>query len=139
MIANFVSFVKNNLLTNSNVGIVKNMVKDEVKEISEEKITDDTVDECTKDPKWQTWFPFTFFYGGGKIQPIYSFVTIFCSLAAYMLYIKIKSGTINTSDLGVVLGFISSLILLYNRGRGKVIVNKNITDIKEKTEGDTQP
>jgi hypothetical protein len=84
-----------------------------------------------KDPKWQTWFPFTFFYGNGKLQPIYSFVSLFSGLGAWMLYIKIhaasiaiKNGTftsdmLSTADLTVVLGFVSSLILLYNTGKKK--------------------
>ena len=71
-------------------------------------------------------FPLTFFYSKGKFQPIYFWVTIFSLLTSIMLYIKIysawiaiKKGTfdpelLSTADLGVVLGFIGSLILLYN-------------------------
>jgi len=85
------------------------------------------------EPKWQKRFPFSFVYGGGKFQPIYFFVTIFCLLASTMLFVKIyaawraiKTGTyesdmISTADLGVVLGFISSLILLYNTNKKNYI------------------
>jgi hypothetical protein len=84
-------------------------------------------------PAWQDWFPFTFIYGNGKPQPIYFFVALFCFLAASMLQVKIhaasvaiKTGTytsdmISTADLGVVLGFISSLILLYNSNKKSYI------------------
>jgi len=87
------------------------------------------VEKKRKDPKWQSCFPFTFFYGNGKLQPIYFFVTLFSSLSAWMLWVKIhaasiavRNGTftpemINTGDLGVVLGFIGSLILLYNNNK----------------------
>ena len=87
-----------------------------------------------KEPRWQTWFPFSFVYGGGKIQPIYFFVTVFCYLASDMLYVKthaarvaIAKGTftadmISSADLGIVLGFISSLILLYNTNKKSAAV-----------------
>lgn len=82
-----------------------------------------------KEPKWQTYFPFSFFYGSGKFQPLYFFITLFCFLAAGMLYVKIygawkaiKSGTftpdmISTADLATVLTFASSLVILYNSSK----------------------
>lgn len=94
---------------------------------------------------WHNWFPFVMFYGNGKIQPIYVFVTIFCSLASWMLYIKtdasrmavkiaIENKTFNyemlseiipSTDLGIVLGFVSTLILLYNSNKNKSQNNGN--------------
>lgn len=88
---------------------------------------------------WHNWMPFVMIYGNGKIQPIYVFVTIFCSLASWMLYIKtdasrmvvkiaIENKTFNyemlseiipSTDLGIVLGFVSTLILLYNSNKNK--------------------
>lgn len=93
--------------------------KNETKIIQEKK-------KHNKEPKWQTYFPFSFFYGNNKFQPLYFFVTLFCFLAASMLFVKIyaawvaiKKGTYNsdfisTADLATVLTFISSLVLLYN-------------------------
>jgi len=98
-----------------------------------------------KEPRWQTWFPFSFVYGGGKLQPIYFFVTVFCYLAADMLYVKthaarvaIAKGTftpdmISTADLGVVLGFISSLILLYNSNKKTAIANATTNNETDKS------
>jgi len=99
----------------------------------EKKIESESIaisNNCVKEtPKWQSWFPFTFFYGNGKIQPLYIFVTLFSSLGVWMLYLKchaaslaIKSGVyttdmLSTGDLTVVLGFVSSLVLLYNYGK----------------------
>ena len=92
-----------------------------------------------KEPRWQKYFPFTFFYGAGKFQPIYFFVALFCFLAAGMLFVKIyaawvaiKKGTyvsdmISTADLATVLTFASSLVLLYNNSKKNTIkeVKKN--------------
>lgn len=98
-----------------------------------------------REPKWQSCFPFTFFMGNGRFQPIYFWVTVFSFLCAYMLFVKnyaawiaVKKGTftvdmISTADLGVVLGFISSLILLYNSNKK----NYKIEDI-DKKETDNQ-
>ena len=92
-----------------------------------------------EEKRFHNWFPFVMFYGNGKIQPIYVFVTIFCSLSAWMLYIKtnasrmvvkiaIEDKTFNyemlseiipSTDLGIVLGFVSTLILLYNSNKNK--------------------
>ena len=108
------------------------------KAVKEEKSTK------IKEPKWQRRFPFSFFYGGGKFQPIYFFVFIFSSLASWMLYVKIhaaslairketySSDMISTGDLTVVLGFVSSLILLYNNSKKtKIIESKPIIEEKE--------
>ena len=87
------------------------------------------VETVVKQSKWQFRFPFTFFFGRGKFQPLYFFVSVFSFLGVWMLYIKIhaaslavKAGTfhpdmISTADLTVVLGFVSSLILLYNTNK----------------------
>jgi hypothetical protein len=95
------------------------------------------------EPKWQTYFPFTFFFGGGKLQPLYCFVTLFSILSASMFYIKIavaykafKLGTyttdmISSSDLATVHAVVSSLILLYNNRKSDF---KNSSDIKNKEE-----
>ena len=92
-----------------------------------------------EEKRFHNWFPFVMFYGNGKIQPIYVFVTIFCSLSAWMLFIKtnasriavnmaIENKTFNyemlseiipSTDLGIVLGFVSTLILLYNSNKNK--------------------
>jgi hypothetical protein len=94
-----------------------------------------------KEPKWQTLFPFSFFYGNGKFQPIYAWIFMFCSLASIMLFLKnyaawiaIKKGNfisemISTADIATVLAFISSLILLYN--------TKKKTDLKFKQKENT--
>lgn len=94
---------------------------------------------------WHNWIPFVMIYGNGKIQPIYVFVTIFCSLASWMLYIKtdasrmavkiaiadktfnyeMLSEIIPSTDLGIVLGFVSTLILLYNSNKNKSQNNGN--------------
>lgn len=81
------------------------------------------------EPQWQKWFPFSFFYGGGKFQPLYAWIFCFCLLSAGMLFVKVyaawlavKKGTydsdmISTADIATVLTFISSLVLLYNTNR----------------------
>lgn len=91
--------------------------------------------------RWQIMFPFAFFYGGGKFQPIYFFIFIFCMLTAFMLFVKtyaawraVKTGAyeaemISTADLATVLTFISSLILLYNN-------NKKNSNTSKKNEKD---
>jgi hypothetical protein len=97
-----------------------------------------------KEPKWQTFFPFSFFYGNNKFQPLYFFITLFCFLAASMLYVKIygawkaiKAGTftpdmISTADLATVLTFASSLVILYNSNKkNKIEEIKNVQDNKE--------
>jgi len=83
----------------------------------------------TDDPKWQRYFPFSFFFGNGKFQPLYAFTFVFCSLAIWMLYIKIdfafkalKLGTfttdmISTSDIATVLAFAGSLVAVYQGGK----------------------
>ena len=102
--------------------------EENIKKIPESKEVQ-TIDKVIKKSNWQTKFPFTFFFGGGKFQPLYFFVSVFSFLGVWMLYIKIhaaslavKNGTFNpdmisTADLTVVLGFVSSLILLYNSNK----------------------
>jgi hypothetical protein len=98
--------------------------------VVKEKIKDETEYSIkVKEPRWQRRFPFSFFYGGGKFQPIYAWIFCFCTLAVGMLFVKIyaawvaiKKGTydsemISTADLATVLTFISSLILLYNSNK----------------------
>ncbi len=120
------------------------VTKETQKTITEngKKLTTDETVVCTttfkKSPKWQKCFPFTFFYGNGKLQPIYFFVTLFSSLASWMLWVKIhaasvavRAGTYNSdmlssADFGVVLGFVSSLILLYNTNK-----KSNISEHKD--------
>jgi hypothetical protein len=98
-----------------------------------------------REPKWQRAFPFSFFYGGSKFQPLYFWIFVFCSLSACMLGVKvyaawraIKSGSyssdyISTSDLATVLAFISSLILLYNNNKKSYIqsTEKKVEEEKE--------
>ena len=107
----------------------------------------------SKNSHWKAWFPFTMFFGDNEFQPIYFWITIFCSLIFFMLFIKVynaflavkhgvfNSAMISTSDLGVVLGFVSSLILLYNKkGNSKTPLQSKPTIIEEtKKEGDSQP
>ena len=98
-----------------------------------------------EEKRFHNWFPFVMFYGNGKIQPIYVFVTIFCSLASWMLFIKTNasrmavkiaiadktfnyemlSEIIPSTDLGIVLGFVSTLNLLYNSNKNKSQNNGN--------------
>lgn len=110
------------VLKQTNKTIEKMEDKNETTIIQEKK-------KYNKEPRWQRAFPFSFFYGAGKFQPIYFFVTLFCILASSMLFVKIyaawvaiKKGTYNsdyisTADLATVLTFISSLILLYNNNK----------------------
>ena len=84
-------------------------------------------DPLKREPRWQRWIPFTFFFGNGKFQPIYFFVTIFCGAAWLMVFFKVvyayqclqegtfNSDTINSVDFATTLGFISSLIYLYKK------------------------
>lgn len=104
-----------------------------------------------RDPVWQRWLPFTLIYGSGKIQPVYVWITVFCSLGAWMIYIKnhaaslaIKNGTytpemISDTSVATVLAFISSLILLYNTRKKDPIVTNIVSPITENKEGDKQP
>jgi len=110
-------------------------VSEPVKKVNKIKkeLTQDLKSTRIAEKKWQTLFPFSFFYGGGKFQPIYFFVTVFCLLASAMLFVKIyaawkaiKAGTytsdmISTADLATVLTFISSLVLLYNNNRKNTV------------------
>ena len=62
-----------------------------------------------------------------------SFIFIFCMLAASMIFIKVYaawrvikekqfdkvSELISTTDLATVLGFVSGIIILYNKNRSK--------------------
>jgi len=130
-------------MTSKTVDKLASPVK-QVKTIKTELTADLKKCKKKKEPKWQSWFPFSFCFGGGKFQPLYFMVTLFCFLAASMLYVKIhaasvavKAGTFNsdmisTADLGVVLGFISSLILLYNSNRKSY----QKVDVKTEDEGD---
>lgn len=99
-------------------------------EVTSEVVQEPVVEIATnQEPKWQTWFPFSFFFGNGKFQPIYAWVFIFCILSASMLFVKIfaawkavKYGTytsdmISTADIATILTFVSSLILLYNQNK----------------------
>ena len=116
------------VLSKISIKDILNKAEENIKKIPESKGVQ-TIDKVIKKSKWQTHFPFTFFFGGGKFQPLYFFVSIFSFLGVWMLYIKIhaaslavKAGTFNpdmisTADLTVVLGFVSSLILLYNTSR----------------------
>jgi len=126
-----------------NIKDILNMTKKTVDKVSApvkqiKKIKEELQPVKTKkEPKWQSWFPFSFCYGGGKFQPLYFMVTLFCFLAASMLYTKIHAASvaiktntftpemISTADLGVVLGFISSLILLYNNNKKNYIKEFN--------------
>ena len=112
----------NDIVKQTDKVIKKMETKNETKVIQEKK-------KHSKEPRWQRAFPFSFFYGSGKFQPLYFFVTLFCFLAASMLFVKIyaawvaiKKGTYNsdfisTADLATVLTFISSLVLLYNNNK----------------------
>jgi hypothetical protein len=121
----------NDIVKQTDKVIKKMETKNETKIIQEKK-------KHSKEPRWQRAFPFSFFYGSGKFQPLYFFVTLFCFLAASMLFVKIyaawvaiKKGTYNsdfisTADLATVLTFISSLVLLYNNNK------KNNTNTESK-------
>jgi hypothetical protein len=135
------NYAKSNAITILSKVNIKNIAKgvETVIDKSAKKINETKTVEFdgkkVKEPNWQRKFPFTFFFGGGKFQPLYFWIFSFCTLALAMLFVKIyaawkaiKTGTydsemISTADLGVVLGFISSLILLYNNGK-KNKVNK---------------
>jgi len=101
-----------------------------------DKVLNNTSSNTGEKSKWQSWFPFTLFYGNGEFQPVYLWIFIFCSLSVFMVYVKVHAAAIavskgtftsdmvSTGDLGVVLGFISSLILLYNNDKQKSKQNK---------------
>lgn len=105
----------------------------QVKKVKDELTQELKPEKKIKEPEWQKYFPFSFFYGGGKFQPIYFFVTLFSLLSASMLFVKvyaawvaIKKGTyssdmISTADLATVLTFVSSLVLLYNNNKRNYI------------------
>jgi hypothetical protein len=138
---------KNKLITTTEETITK--IGDPMKKIKKikENLKDSTKKEKKnieedikkiKQSKWQTYVPFTFFYGNNKFQPLYFWIFIFCTLASAMLFVKIyaaglavKKGTftsemISTADLGVVLGFVSSLVLLYNNNKKNNIKETSI-------------
>ena len=128
MINKIINYFKLNFLSSfSKMGIKKI-----VKKLKKKVLT-------IKNKDWQNKFPLTFFYGNGKFQPIYFFVTLFCVLAGVMLYVKIYSAWVaieqgkftsdllSTSDIATVLTFISSLILLYNSNK-----KYSIPDLKDK-------
>ena len=151
MIAPVVNIVKN--IFQMVIAKEGNMLKNQSEEDKKFFIPD-----ATKEPRYQTWFPFTFFYGGGKIQPIYCFTFLFAILSASMFAIKIavaykafKQGTyttdmISSTDLATVLAFVSSLILLYN-GNKKNQPNTNtptassdqVASENKPQEGNSQP
>ena len=156
MISSIVNFVKNTF--SSAVPLIENTIDTQQNQIDTNKFF---IPDNTKEPRWQTWFPFTFFYGGGKLQPIYCFTFLFAILSASMFTIKIAvayrafiQGTyttdmISSTDLATVLAFVSSLILLYNGNKknqstfNPTIVSSTTqvtTDIDNKSqEGDGQP
>lgn len=80
-----------------------------------------------KEPKWQTWFPFTLVYGNGKIQPLYLLAWLLISLLVTFEGVKIfaawkaiKSGGytpdhLPTADFGLLIGLVPTIILLYNK------------------------
>ena len=79
-----------------------------------------------RDPKWQTWFPFTLVYGNGKIQPLYLLAWLLITLLITFEGVKIfaawkaiKSGGytpehLPTADFGLLIGLVPTIILLYN-------------------------
>lgn len=135
LIKSKIPFVASKVASEENI---ERVIKKAKKEINSVKVIPA---KKKKDPAWQRCIPFTFFYGNGKFQPIYFFVTVFLSLASWMLYIKIyaamlavKAGVftaemISTADLTVVLGFVSSLILLYNKNKVNTISAQTPPDV----------
>lgn len=79
-----------------------------------------------REPKWQTWFPFTLIYGNGKIQPLYLLAWLLITLLITFEGVKIfaawraiKSGGytpehLPTADFGLLIGLVPTIILLYN-------------------------
>lgn len=121
------------VVTKVNIKDIVNKTEDKI--IKSAKVVKEKINEETKyttkvkEPRWMRRFPFSFFYGGGKFQPIYAWIFCFCVLAVGMLFVKIyaawvaiNKGTydsemISTADLATVLTFISSLVLLYNSNK----------------------
>jgi hypothetical protein len=128
-----------------NLKDILNKSKEKI-EINEKEI----IQKNKKEAKWQKYFPFTFFYGNGKFQPLYAWIFIFCSLAATMLFIKIyvawnvfkkgiyTSDYLSTSDIATVLAFAGSLIVLYNNNKKKIEIPSNTIQSTVKKEGDQQ-
>lgn len=92
-------------------------------------VTEDLEYVRVKESRWKTWFPFSFFYGNGRFQPLYYFVWLFAHIAAtllclkaYGVWLKIKAGTfesddINAGDIAAVLTFIGGIITIYTVNR----------------------
>jgi len=56
-----------------------------------------------------------FFYSKNKFQPVYFWITLFCSLAFVMFMLKLfKIGDISDTLVIGVLAFIEAWVLLYN-------------------------
>ena len=57
----------------------------------------------------------SFFYSRGRPAPVYFWATIFCSLAAAMMILKlIGRSDISDALIGIVLGFVLGWVGLYN-------------------------
>lgn len=157
MFTTIINFAKS-FITKKNIEKVLPAVEEKIEEIVQE-ISDNeiptnnsniAIDESNvkNNLEFKKIFPFVMFYGNNEFQPIYFWVTLFSSLVFLMLFIKIynayvhlKQGTfttdmISTSDLGIGLGFVSSLILLYNSSKSKS--NKQIKFVSDNKEGDGQ-
>ena len=158
MISSIINFVKSKI-SSTQIETVVPLIKNAVQQIDPTINNDNVINFNNK--SWKKYFPFTMFFGNDEFQPIYFWITLFCGLIFFMLFIKVynaylavkkgifTSDMISTSDLGVVLGFISSLILLYNGNKknqstfNPTIVSSTTqvtTDTDNKSqEGDSQP
>lgn len=99
-------------------------------------INDDVDVKPIRNARWKTWFPFSFFYGNGLFQPLYYLSWLFCHIAAlflclkaYGIWLRIKAGTftpedISAADIAAMLGFVGTIITLYN-------INRNAKGKKE--------
>ena len=60
------------------------------------------------------WPPFAFFFSRGKFRPPYFWITVFCSLAAWMFIRRIRGDILLSNGLIIgVLGFVLGWIVVY--------------------------
>ncbi len=60
------------------------------------------------------WPPFAFFFSRGKFRPPYFWITVFCSLAAWMFVRRIRGDILLSDGLIIgVLGFVLGWIIVY--------------------------
>jgi len=138
----------------NNVGIIKSFADKIIGYLTQssftalnktkEFVTEDLEYSRVKESRWKTWFPFSFFYGNGRFQPLYYFAWLFSHIGAgliclkgYGVWLRVKAGTfqpedISASDIAAVLGFVGTLITIYTINRNSQTKNKSVTPSTKK-------